>query len=507
MFFPQKPTNERVEPFLNEEDSGFAVTQPIIFLEEDINVSDNILLQKRYENTPSSISAHPIAKKPTVLRAIVKKPFEYQQSISNIISSEIPEKENRHLYTENKFILRNKLKHLASGASRLIGKTKRVIGKGLKEWENFSEREFEIAQSGGEKRDALMNKHYTISVIPENTHSEKSPQKNRTPDTFNFQEKLGRVDQNTEKLSKGVIEKLQPFGKKLLTYLEKSKGIFSNLEKGAYYLDKNVDKKVKIFASASLIAAGTFASFAAPAVLTAIGAAGIGMRIVSAAGTYKLLNGAYKKWEENHQDASPLKRMSLKTGTIVGAAFMGQIAGAAVSNLGELFEKLSPLEVYEKGLQTVKDILPPSYEPIEGRGDNTPFDQRGSLETTIIKDITKMELPQTLPQEALPPSEVIDVVKAPETHEAIKEPTAETVQTPELLYEMKRGDSLWSALRKTLTGVNFQEFSTLSSGAQEQVIRSLISKIEEDPAAYGIKSGNIHLIRSGDVLDFTKVIN
>ena len=79
MFFPQKPTNERVEPFLNEEDSGFAVTQPIIFLEEDINVSDNILLQKRYENTHSSISAHPIAKKQIVLRAIVKKLFEYKK--------------------------------------------------------------------------------------------------------------------------------------------------------------------------------------------------------------------------------------------------------------------------------------------------------------------------------------------------------------------------------------------------------------------------------------------
>lgn len=313
-------------------------------------------------------------------------------------------------------------------------------------------------------------------------------------------QKVEKIEHLTQEKRKVLLEKIGPFGKKLLSYLDG----------GADFLNKNVSTKTKVLAGVGLFAAGSLASFASPALLTIIGAASIFMRVVSAAATYtalqKELAKRYALWEEKNGVAvSATTKAAFSTGAVLVAGGAGHIAGFTLEGIGKLFEQLATSGLSENIAQTIRDALPPSFEVIEGQAGAGP---PGVSEVATTKMGTAFYDPETLREQiqAAKDAAQTTVTQAPSAGTVTLETVATVAQNPEILYELTKGDSLWSALRKTLTAQNFEGFSELSSRLQDAKIQTLITEIEKDPRAYGITSGDINKISEKAILNFSKLI-
>lgn len=275
--------------------------------------------------------------------------------------------------------------------------------------------------------------------------------------------KIAAVEEKTKNLREKVMEKLGNKGKTFL----------SLCDKGSDFLKANVSGKTRIFASAGLITAGTLsvaASVAAgPVVLTAIGITSLAMRAISAAGTYQLIRGAleknYEAREKNGEKVSSLQK------GFYGASALVIAAGAGLA-IGNLFEYLAT--AVENSIISEKELLEMSKTAI-------PSDVAGEVvtETRSIPQVMTENSPIISPEIITPPLEV--------------------------LHTVIRNENLWSIMRKTLETIDYEGFSHLSRGVQEAKISLLIDKIAEDPKSFGVMSGKIDLIRTGETINLTKL--
>lgn len=78
----------------------------------------------------------------------------------------------------------------------------------------------------------------------------------------------------------------------------------------------------------------------------------------------------------------------------------------------------------------------------------------------------------------------------------------ESTTAPEKLseYSVEKGDNMYKILR-----ANFDQISNLEGGRQTNAIENILAKIKEDPAAYGIKSGDVNKLSIGDSVDLEKI--
>lgn len=319
------------------------------------------------------------------------------------------------------------------------------------------------------------------------------------------EQKLIALDQKTKERRTTLLEKLEPSRKKLLGFLDQGVSALKNivtLEKVtevSQALNKNVGMRVKLGASVGLCVAGLLAAPASPAVIVAIGGMSITMRTISTvgstAGAYVALKKRLDAYYKKNTKISRLKMTTLETGAVLAAAFAGTAIGALFEHLAETMPSFDEM----------KDMLSSKLSPYESVNSGGAPIMPGPGEAyggTITNDLFKIN-----PENAIVPNEVVSQTAPSTIPETLKPSILESIPLKDITYEIHKGDTLWSALRKTLQAENFEGFSQLSGSAQETKIRRLIDAIAKNPQAYGVTSGNINLLKIGDTLSFTKLIN
>lgn len=279
-----------------------------------------------------------------------------------------------------------------------------------------------------------------------------------------WKERLEKITKNTKNRLETTLEKLGPAGKKLV----------SVLTEGSEYLNSQTSNKVvKLFAAAGLVSAGALAAYATPVVLTSIAGVGLGMRIVSAAGVYafarKQLDKKYEKWEREGKQKSALSIAGHEAAAIGLALCSGEI-------IGRVFSGVASMPVIQEVAQSIKNVA--NVDGLTKYWSNVFSDNpTQSIASQGAQDITK----------PVPEPEIITPLES-----------VVTPSNPELQHVIKKGDSLWSLLRKDLAGMKLEGLSSLSQGAQERMMKEILDDIT-------VPSGNIDKIFPGERVDFNEI--
>ncbi len=298
--------------------------------------------------------------------------------------------------------------------------------------------------------------------------------------------RLGKVAKRTTSKLETTLEKLGPEGKKLVL----------RLTQGSEYLNTKVNNPyVKLFAAAGLVSAGALAAYASPVVLASIAGAGLGMRVISAAGIYtfarKELDEKYKEWEKEEKNISALSKMGMEAGAIGFALFSGEMIGRA-------FEGIASSDLVRETAASIGDKV---RETTTSLGDiwKNIFGEK----TITIPPVTmSSQPPVTLDPTPTPAIATPDVPTAPPTPTTAPEATLGTEAAPinpDLEHIVKKGDNLWSLLRGDLAKIDIAGFDELSSGAKERMIREIL---DDMPVP---ESGKIDKIFPGDVVNFNGI--
>ncbi len=285
-----------------------------------------------------------------------------------------------------------------------------------------------------------------------------------------WKERLGKVTATTKNKLETTLEKLGPAGKKLV----------SLLTQGSEYLNTQTNSKaVKLFAAVGLVSAGALAAYATPVVLASMAGVGFGLRIVSAAGVYtfarKQLDKKYEQWGREGKNKSALSKAGYEAGAIGFALCGGEI-------LGRVFEGIASMPITQEVGTSIKNVA--NVASITEYWTNFWNGEVSSSNTAS----TQPEVPT--PVEAA-------TITTTESAAALTTPL-----NPELQHVVKKGDNLWSLLRKDIANMQLEGFSDLSSGKQERIMRAMLDELN----AHGnIPSGQIDKIYPGEVIDYNKI--
>ena len=306
------------------------------------------------------------------------------------------------------------------------------------------------------------------------SRAQQTNKENQQERLGNWKERLGKVTATTKNKLETTLEKLGPAGNKLV----------SSLTKGSEYIKSQTSNKaVKIFAAAGLVSAGALAAYATPVVLASMAGVGLGLRVVSAAKVYafsrKLLDEKYKIWEKEGTKKSTLSVAGYETAAIGFALFAGEAVGKA-------FEIIASSEVVHEVVTSIKNTANlGSVTEAWGNLFNKETLTAVASDTQSVASTSTASSPSTT-HEVAPPSQSSQL-----------ENTV-TPPNPELQHVVKKGDSLWSLLRKDLADMNLEGFEKLSQGAKERMMREILDNTS-------VPSGNIDKIYPGDTVDFNKV--
>lgn len=329
----------------------------------------------------------------------------------------------------------------------------------------------------------------------------------RTPEEH--VKKLDVIDLNSKKIREKAMETLEASGKKFLNFLDK----------GSRFLNENVRKGPKLFACLGLCAAGALSAPAAPVTITAIALASIVFRGLSAAGTYvmlrEILDKKYAKWEAEGITKGTLNKAFLETGAVLTAALSGQI-------IGTIFDTLVAPALPDDIGTLLKKILPENYEPISGTLPSPPPVQTENVSQTFAKNIfdgnpgsVLEHTPQLETSHTIPVGEQTQTIAEASTEtnitphaegNIVHETLASTIPSVEGVHKVESGETLWGALRKTLSHVEGDTFKDLASRIQDAKIQTIIDTIKENPAKFGIVSGNVGVVYPGDVIDIRSLL-
>ena len=236
---------------------------------------------------------------------------------------------------------------------------------------------------------------------------------------------------------------------------------------------------MKLFAEVGLVSAGALAAYATPVVLASMAGVGFGLRIVSAAGVYtfarKQLDKKYEQWGREGKNKNVLSKAGYEAGAIGFALCGGEI-------LGRVFEGIASMPITQEVGTSIKNVA--NVASITEYWTNFWNGEVSSSNTAS----TQPEVPT--PVEAA-------TITTTESAAALTTPL-----NPELQHVVKKGDNLWSLLRKDIANMQLEGFSDLSSGKQERIMRAMLDELN----AHGnIPSGQIDKIYPGEVIDYNKI--
>jgi hypothetical protein len=221
------------------------------------------------------------------------------------------------------------------------------------------------------------------------------------------------------------------------------------------------------------------AAYATPVVLASMAGVGFSLRVVSAAGLYKIarkqLDKKYESWEREGKKKSVLSMTGYEAGAIGFALFSGEI-------VGRVFEGIASMPIIQEVGTSIKNIANVAslteYWTNFWNGEVPPSATVGAQPeaSTPVKDVT---------------------ITTAESAAALTTPP-----NPDLQHVVKKGDNLWSLLRKDLANMQLDGFSDLSSGKQERIMRAMLDELN---ANGNIPSGTIDKIYPGEVIDYNKI--
>ena len=292
----------------------------------------------------------------------------------------------------------------------------------------------------------------------------------------NWKGRLGSVATTTKNKLESTLEKVGPHGKKLV----------SLLTRGSEYLNTQVNNKaVRLFAAAGLVSAGAMAAYATPIVLASMAGVGLGMRIISAAGMYKLvrkqLDDKYKEWEKDGKKKNTLSIAGMEAGAVGIALFSGEMIGKA-------FELIASSDIVHEVATSIKNTA--NIESVKESWSKLLFGSDAPVSTLP----TEEALASSASSPVIPTETTTTGVEA-KTTTPLENAVAPT--NADLQHVVKKGDNLWSLLRGDLSRLNFEGFNELTQKGQEKMIQEFVNKID-------VPSGSKDLIRIGEKLDFNK---
>ncbi len=303
----------------------------------------------------------------------------------------------------------------------------------------------------------------------------------RTKKENSIQKGLRKILLNTKEKSMEVRKNLGPEGTKLL----------NSLDRGAEFFDRNVSKKTRLFAGATLAATGALALYATPAIGTVavITAAGMGVRVIAASASYvaikRVLDAQTKKF-------GPTEKKLFALAGAAGAAMLGELAGRYLApSLGEYLEEYIP-KINETLFTFTRGAIAPPSIPSSAVEVLTP-----TSVATPAPDVAQVIAPEVSQTPIVTPEAV-----APSVTEALT-----SAIPPELLqHTVKPGENIWNILKETLKASNYDGFTGLPEDMKQQKILDMVGKIMENPKVVGLEGNNINLIHPGEKLDFTKLL-
>ncbi len=291
-----------------------------------------------------------------------------------------------------------------------------------------------------------------------------------------WRERLGKVTKKTKNKLESTLEKVGPHGNKLI----------SLLTQGSEYLNTKVNNKaVRLFAAVGLVSAGAMAAYATPIVLASMAGVGLGMRIISAAGMYKLvrkqLDDKYKEWEKDGKKKNTLSIAGMEAGAVGIALFSGEMIGKA-------FELIASSDIVHEVATSIKNTA--NIESVKESWSKLLFGSDAPVSTLP----TEEALASSASSPVIPTETTTTGVEA-KTTTPLENAVAPT--NADLQHVVKKGDNLWSLLRGDLSRLNFEGFNELTQKGQEKMIQEFVNKID-------VPSGSKDLIRIGEKLDFNK---